>query len=291
MEPTVLLSTGLFVKGLPHVTLGGFIIVPPDYPPENVSRKIVKQCRHDTTIDRDEAGYIAANVIISEHHISLGDLAAIVYNDEKMRLQLKEINGEWKIRATNGHSNKVLIDDEASSDPLFAGLTHDPAKQQMWIFHGTTFKTLYSLFNPDRTYREGAAISPMRRHHVHMLHAGRAPALERSIEFMSEQNFDRIDTISKPYVQYYSDSSLAVDPTRPVLLYIDGNALLKDGFRLGTSPNSYILSKDPIPARYIKHVILPIGGPFNNVTFTYNQMWKLPRYVRSYFTEPKNKSY
>jgi 2'-phosphotransferase len=99
----------------------------------------------------DSQGYVSTTALLKQpklSQLSLSTLRHIVDNDQKGRYNLIQTDGEWKIRANQGHSIMLSLDMKRISP--------------VHVVHGTYLKVL------EQIRREG--LKCMSRTHIHLAH-------------------------------------------------------------------------------------------------------------------------
>ena len=135
--------------------------------PDFLSRRLCQILRHQAIelgLKVGSDGYVRVNELIdySENKnaplygFSLSDLVKTVDQDKKKRFDLAGADGNWRIRATQGHSMKT-IDDEELCEPVTAARALLDRGEV--CVHGTTRKAWKKI------RQEG--LKPMGRNHIH----------------------------------------------------------------------------------------------------------------------------
>lgn len=132
---------------------------------ERASRKLTQILRHkiiDYNLTVNSEGYVKLNDIRNLNlkelkYISNDDIYTIVETNEKKRLEIKLINNEIYIRATQGHNLHVgsLISNDDALEEIF---TDYPAQ---YIYHGTQKKYVDSILQTGLNRGE--------RKHIHLV--------------------------------------------------------------------------------------------------------------------------
>ncbi|CAK8692443.1 uncharacterized protein LOC143462229 [Clavelina lepadiformis] len=123
------------------------------------SKELVRVLRHGKYkfLRLDEEGYISVRQILEDRKFieqcgkrSFEEVRNIVDSNDKKRFELKEINGEWKIKATQGHTVKVQnLDLQPITNP----------KQYTDVYHGTYFEAWEKI--------KTTGLNRMKRNHIH----------------------------------------------------------------------------------------------------------------------------
>lgn len=138
------------------------------------SRSLVKSSkslswilRHGATkegLSIDSSGYVRVSELLQHHkftHLTLDDIHQVVLNNNKKRFVLKEEGGELYIRASQGHSIKVIYIQTVSDDSLLTLIT-DPSLFPL-VIHGT-YKTHWPIIQKQGLFR-------MNRNHIRKVYS------------------------------------------------------------------------------------------------------------------------
>eukprot|EP01038_Epipyxis_sp_PR26KG_P010571 gene10571-14199_t len=106
----------------------------------------------------DNSGYVPLNQLLElkefkNQNVTLGDIQLVVETNEKQRFNLIEIDGEWFIRANQGHSAEV---GELIYDELAMLLVTEPFPH---LYHGTETRFISSILE--------SGLMRMKRKHIH----------------------------------------------------------------------------------------------------------------------------
>ncbi|KAJ3234977.1 tRNA 2'-phosphotransferase 1 [Chytriomyces hyalinus] len=77
------------------------------------SKAVSKILRHDTTIPMRQDGYVRLKDLLSRPQLrgkDLHDVQYMVESNDKQRYTLIEENGDWLIKANQGHSREVDVE-------------------------------------------------------------------------------------------------------------------------------------------------------------------------------------
>jgi 2'-phosphotransferase len=120
---------------------------------DTISRFLSYKLRHDPTVSRDEEGFVLLDKLGLEN-VSLDTIKEIVKTSNKSRFTLKEVDGQFYIRANQGHSKE--IGDQLNDSKVLTKI----AEPIDGIFHGTYIEHLESI--------EEKGLSRMARKHIHL---------------------------------------------------------------------------------------------------------------------------
>lgn len=132
----------------------------------NISKALARILRHTASslgLNMRSDGFCYVQDVldikeIRDYHCDLETLQAIVASNEKARFEIREVTGEWMIRAVQGHSIKSVLDDDAMQK-LSA---NDPNLPQLCV-HGTYRRFVDSIKAQGLLPGGGAS----NRNHVH----------------------------------------------------------------------------------------------------------------------------
>lgn len=181
--------------------------------------------KNNLTVSTD--GYIAVDDIKKLEQFKQYDISDFKYvtnTNDKKRFTMKEENGNWYIRANQGHSADV--GSKIAQEELLTKLT-DPIDP---IIHGTTYQAYRQI--------KQAGLNKMSRTHIHF-------------------------AITDDFVKGNQQQS-GIRSNCQVMLYVDMDSAMKDGLEFFMSDNKVVLSPGDasgvIPAKYIKKAVDRANG-------------------------------
>mmetsp|Transcript_27098 Transcript_27098/g.45386 ORF Transcript_27098/g.45386 Transcript_27098/m.45386 type:complete len:276 (+) Transcript_27098:363-1190(+) len=124
-----------------------------------LSRKLSKTLRHQAQrmgLHIGTDGRIEVDELLrhgSFRGVTLDQIRYVVDENDKKRFELEEVGGVLKIRAVQGHSMKLVSDEELLVEVV------DPTELPVCV-HGTTKAALPAIM--------GSGLSRMKRNHIHM---------------------------------------------------------------------------------------------------------------------------
>ncbi|KAI8825499.1 phosphotransferase KptA/Tpt1 [Chytriomyces cf. hyalinus JEL632] len=125
---------------------------PAQNPDVILSKAVSKILRHDTAIPMRQDGYVRLKDLLSRPQLrgkNLMDVQYLVESNDKQRYTLIEENGDWLIKANQGHSREVDVELVEIVD----------ASEIPTVIHGTYLRNLSAI--------ESQGLSKMNRNHIH----------------------------------------------------------------------------------------------------------------------------
>lgn len=127
---------------------------------DKTSRFLTKVLRHEAEkmgINIQEDGYVSVRELLEKTKLSatLEELQEIVRSCKKQRFDLKEISGEYFIRANQGHSIETV-----KSEKLLQRILLEDLPSNLIAVHGTTLENW-------KLIKESGGLNRMNRNHIH----------------------------------------------------------------------------------------------------------------------------